>query len=117
MHLFAPLAEDGRTARWNPLSYVSEDPESRINGVQRIADMFYSETPGIDPFWIASARSLFVGIALYLFETPSLPKTIGEILRQGMASDDEGFSAHWKRIVEGRQVGRFPEPRVRARAI
>src|SRR5437667_7661720 len=70
--------------------------------------MFYSETPGIDPFWIASARSLFVGIALYLFETPSLPKTIGEILRQGMASDDEGFSAHWKRIVQGRQSGRYP---------
>jgi type IV secretion system protein VirD4 len=108
VHLFAPLAEDGRTARWNPLSYVSADPESRINGVQRIADMFYSETPGIDPFWIASARSLFVGIALYLFETPSLSKTIGEILRQGQASDDEGFSAHWKRTVQGRQSGRYP---------
>jgi type IV secretion system protein VirD4 len=108
VHLFAPLAEDGRTARWNPLSYVSETAETRINGVQRIADMFYSETPGIDPFWIASARSLFVGIALYLFETPRLPKTIGEILRQGMASDDEGFSAHWKRIVQGRQAGRYP---------
>jgi type IV secretion system protein VirD4 len=108
VYLFAPLAEDGRTARWNPLSYVSSEPEKRINGVQRIAEMFYSETPGIDPFWIASARSLFVGIALYLFETPSLPKTIGEILRQGMASDDEGFSAHWKRIIQGRQGGRYP---------
>lgn len=108
VYLFSPLAEDGRTARWNPLSYVSDEPESRINGVQRIADMFYTETPGIDPFWIASARSLFVGIALYLFETPSLPKTIGEILRQGMASDDEGFSAHWKRIVHGRQSGPYP---------
>jgi len=108
VHLFAPLAEDGRTARWNPLSYVSADPESRINALQRIADMFYPELPGVDPFWIASARSLFVGIGLYLFETPSLPKTIGEILRQGMASDDEGFSAHWRRIVQGRQSGRYP---------
>ena len=25
-----------------------------------------------------------------------------------MASDDEGFGAHWKRIVQGRQSGKFP---------
>lgn len=108
VYLLDFLAEDGRTARWNPLSYVSKEHDARINGVQRIADMFYSETPGIDPFWIASARSLFVGIALYLFETPDLPKTIGELLRQGMASDDEGFAQHWKRIVHGRQSGPYP---------
>jgi type IV secretion system protein VirD4 len=108
VHLFDPLAPDGRTARWNPFSYVPPDIEGRIDGVQKIADMLYSETPGIDPFWIASARSLFVGISLYLFETPSRSATIGEVRRQGMAGDDEGFAAHWKRLVEGRQRGRVP---------
>jgi hypothetical protein len=61
---------------------------------------------------------LFVGIALYLFERrdyeraynndpahqdpmPVVPVTIGEVLRQAMASDEEGFSKHWKRIIEG----------------
>ena len=107
-HLFDPLSEEGRTSRWNPLTYVSSHPERRINDLQRIADMLYPETPGTDPFWIASARSLFVGIALYLFETPSLPRTIGEILRQGMASGEEGFGAHWKRLVEGRANGKNP---------
>ena len=107
-HLLDLLATDGCTAHWNCLSYVSEDPDLRINDIQRIADILYTESPGTDPFWTASARSLFVGIALYLFETPSLPKTIGEIRRQGMASDDEGFGSHWKRIVEGRQHGRWP---------
>jgi type IV secretion system protein VirD4 len=106
VYLFDPFAEDRSTARWNPLSYVSEDPALRINGLQRIADMFYPEAPGVDPFWIASARTLFLGIALYVFETPSLPKTIGEILRQGMASGDEGFAQHWKRLIEGRRAGR-----------
>src|SRR6185369_3795172 len=43
-----------------------------------------------------------------LFESPSLTKTIGEVLRQGMASDDEGFGHHWKRIIEGRQRGDYP---------
>lgn len=102
------FAEDGRTARWNPFAYVSADRHRRVNDLQRIAEMLYPDPPNVDPFWTASARSLFLGIALYLFETPSLPKTIGEVLRQGMASDDEGFGQHWKRIIEGRNSGRFP---------
>ena len=107
-HLLDLLAEDGHTARWNCLSYVSSNPDQRINDIQRIADILYAESPGTDPFWVSSARSLFVGISLYLFETPSLPKTIGEVRRQGMASDDEGFGSHWRRIVEGRQSHRNP---------
>jgi len=106
VHLFDPLSP--RTARWNPFTYVPAQPELRIDGVQKIANMFYPEIPGTDPFWIASARSLFLGIGLYLLETPSLPSTIGEVRRQGMASDDEGFAHHWKRIIEGRNSGRFP---------
>jgi type IV secretion system protein VirD4 len=107
-YLFDPFAEDGRTARWNPFSYVSRDPVRRVNDLQRIAEMLYPDPPNVDPFWTASARSLFLGVALYLFETPSLPATIGEVLRQGMASDDEGFGQHWKRLVEGRRSGERP---------
>jgi type IV secretion system protein VirD4 len=106
--LFAPFSETRNTARWNPLGYIPDDAALRINGLQRIADMLYQESPGVDPFWTASARTLFLGIGLYVFETPSLPKTIGEILRQGMASDDEGFGAHWKRLIEGRNSGNYP---------
>jgi type IV secretion system protein VirD4 len=106
--LFDPFAEDRKTARWNPFHYVSSDPHRRVNDVQRIAEMLYPDPPNVDPFWTASARSLFLGIALYLFETPSMPKTVGEVLRQGMASDDEGFGAHWKRVVEGRSKGKYP---------
>jgi type IV secretion system protein VirD4 len=106
--LFDPFAEDGATARWNPFFYVSGDPLKRVNDLQRIAEMLYPDPPNVDPFWTASARSLFLGIALYLFETPSMPKTIGEVLRHGMASDDEGFGAHWKRVIEGRNSGKYP---------
>jgi type IV secretion system protein VirD4 len=107
-YLFDPFAEDGRSARWNPFFYVAADPLRRVNDLQRIASMLYPDPPNVDPFWTASARSLFLGIALYLFETPSLPATIGEVLRQGMASDDEGFGQHWKRVIEGRQSGKYP---------
>jgi type IV secretion system protein VirD4 len=118
VYLFDPFAADERTARWNPFTYVSDNPHLRIDDVQRIATMLCQEVPGADPFWVKSARSLFVGIALYLFERrdyerahnadpahqdpmPEVPVTVGEVLRQGMASDEEGFSKHWKRIIEG----------------
>ncbi|MBS0377215.1 MAG: type IV secretory system conjugative DNA transfer family protein [Proteobacteria bacterium] len=107
-YLFDPFAEDGRTARWNPFSYVSPDPGRRLNDLQRIAEMLYPDPLSGDPFWTASARSLFLGIALYLFETPSLPKTIGEVLRQGMASDNEGFGEHWRRLIAGRNSHERP---------
>ena len=63
--LFDPFAEDGRTARWNPFFYVSEDPTKRVNDLQRIGEMLYPDPPNVDPFWTASARSLFLGVALY----------------------------------------------------
>jgi type IV secretion system protein VirD4 len=107
-YLFDPFAEDGRTSRWNPFAYVSETHARRINDLQRIADMLYPDPPGVDPFWTASARALFLGIALYLFETPHLPRALGEVLRQGMASDNEGFGKHWKRIIDSRARQRRP---------
>jgi type IV secretion system protein VirD4 len=105
---FEPLEAHGDTAHWNCLSYISPLVGRRINDLQRIADILYAETPGTDPFWVASAKSLFVGIGLYVLETPSAPKTMGEIRRQGMATDDEGFGEHWRRLVRGRQKGPHP---------
>jgi type IV secretion system protein VirD4 len=107
-YLFNPLAENGDTAAWNPLTYISSDPNLRISDVQRIAAILYPDVPGTDPFWSAGARSYFLGVTMYVLETPSLPSTLGEVLRQGMASNTEGFAHHWKRIIEGRQPGRFP---------
>jgi type IV secretion system protein VirD4 len=107
-YLFHPLAEDGNTAGWNPLTYISSDPNLRISDVQRIAAILYPDVPGTDPFWPAGARSYFLGVTMYVLETPSLPPTLGEVLRQGMASDTEGFGHHWRRIIEGRQKGRIP---------
>ena len=117
-HLLDPLSETGTTARWNPLDYVSSNPFLRIDDIQRIASMLCQEVPGADPFWVKSSRSLFVGIALYLFERrdyeraqnadphnrdkiPEVPVTVGEILRLAMASDEEGFNKHLKRIIDG----------------
>jgi type IV secretion system protein VirD4 len=106
--LFDPLSPSGRTARWNPLDYVAETPGQLVSDLQLIANMFFPDPPNSDPFWMSSARALFLGIALYLFASPSLPRTIGEILRQGMADDEEGFGHKWKRVIQGRMSGSQP---------
>lgn len=108
--LFDPLSETGETACWNPLFYVSDNADIRVSDIQRIAEMLYIVEPGKDSFWALSSRTLFLGIALYLFETPHTTRTIGEILRQGMTggTTGEGFAEHWKRIIKGRKSGQHP---------
>lgn len=100
VHLFDPLSERECSSRWNPLGYVSAVPYRCIDDLQRIGTMLFPDPLAGDPFWTSSARSLFLGIALYLFETEGATRTLGEVLRQGMASDAEGFQKHWKRVID-----------------
>lgn len=106
--LFNPVAEDGCTMQWNPLTYVREDPPLRINDLQKIGNMLSPDPAEGDPFWPASCRTLFLGIALYLFETPTLPKTFGEIVRQIMYGEGETVGQHWKNLIEEREVSGEP---------
>ena len=67
--LFNPFAEDRRTHRWNPLGYVSDDPDFRVSDVQSIAAMLYPASDlHKDPFWANQAQNAFVAFALYAFE-------------------------------------------------
>jgi type IV secretion system protein VirD4 len=100
VYLFNPFAEDRRTHRWNPLSYVSQDPAFRISDLQAIAAMLYPDGDDKDRFWCSQARNAFVAFALYLFETreaqlregavlDALPQpTLGAVLR--LAAGDGG---------------------------
>ncbi|MEP6906555.1 MAG: type IV secretory system conjugative DNA transfer family protein [Pseudoxanthomonas sp.] len=68
VYLFNPFAEDRRTHRWNPLSYVSPDPDFRISDLQAIAAMLYPDGSDDQKFWVSQARNAFIAFALYLFE-------------------------------------------------
>jgi len=108
VHLFDPLSERECSSRWNPLGYVSEAPYRCIDDLQRIGTMLFPDPQAGDPFWSSSARSLFLGIALYLFESDGATRTLGEVLRQGMASDAEGFQKHWKRVIDACERAGYP---------
>ena len=80
--LFNPAPRNYKTHRYNALGYISEDPNHRIDDIQKIANFLIQTPRAADPMWSAEARDLFFGIVLYLLDTPGLPVTLGEVLRQ-----------------------------------
>ena len=77
---FAPT--NYKTNRYNPLHYISGDPNIRINDIIKIGRMLFPDIANESPIWQASSRSLWLGTVLYLLETDNLPVTLGEVLRQ-----------------------------------
>jgi type IV secretion system protein VirD4 len=68
IYLFNPFAEDRRTHRWNPLSYVSKDPAFRVSDLMSIAAMLYPDGADDQKFWVSQARNAFMAFTLFLFE-------------------------------------------------
>ncbi len=68
IYLFNPFAEDRRSHRWNPLSYVSKDPAFRVSDLMSIAAMLYPDGADEQKFWVSQARNAFMAFTLYLFE-------------------------------------------------
>jgi len=88
VHLFDPLAPDGRTSRYNPLGHINRtDPVAILDELQRIAAMLFPHPPNADPFWAESARTGFIGVAAYLAETPERPLTFGALYGELTAGD------------------------------
>jgi type IV secretion system protein VirD4 len=91
IYLFNPFAEDRRSHRWNPLTYVSTDPAFRISDLMSIAAMLYPDGSDDQKFWVSQARNAFMAFTLYLFENyedememgfpGSMPPTIGAVYR------------------------------------
>ena len=95
---FNPWEE--KTHRFNPFAYVSGDPNYIVKDLNFIASCLFPEDPK-NPFWSQQAGALFVGLALLVLETPDIPKTIGEVLRQGT-----GYGKTLKNHLEGMLAAR-----------
>ena len=82
VYLFSPYADDEKTHRYNPLDYISSSPAERLGDIDAIAQALYSGENNNDKFWSENAKDFFRGVTLFVLETPGLPHTLGEILRQ-----------------------------------
>jgi type IV secretion system protein VirD4 len=82
---FSPFDEAARSHRWNPLTAVRKSQLHRVGDLLTIGQVFFPNDGGgtsSEAFFNDQARNLFLGLGLVLLETPTLPRTIGEMLRQ-----------------------------------
>lgn len=86
VYLFAPFDPEGKTHRYNPLEYISSNEVDRVGDIDAIATALYNSESNGDKFWSENAKDLFRGLCLYVLETPGIPKTLGQILRESSAA-------------------------------
>jgi len=103
VYLWAPFSETGHTHCWNIFDAVWQRPEHlQIGDIMSIGDALYPAK--VEPrarFFNDNARSLFLGLTLYLRETPGMPVTLGEILRQS-SGKGKPIKEYLKGILETR---------------
>ncbi len=98
------------THRQNALGYLSDDEHVRVTEVLSIGHMLYPRVGGgRETMWSDTARDLFVGLVLYLCETPELPRTIGEVLRQS-SGKGQPLAKHLQDIIHARNYDAIEEP-------
>lgn len=81
--VWEPANPDGVTHCYNPIDWVSSKPGQMVDDVQKISNLIMPEKD----FWNNEARSLFLGVVLYLLADQTKVKSFGEVVRT-MRSDD-----------------------------
>ncbi len=97
---FAPGDPEKHTCRFNPLDAVRRDRERRIGDLQQMAHLLTPEGVAEQKMWNQEARSLFVGIGLYILDTPGLPLTFGQVSR--ILQTNANLGDAFKAVIEGR---------------
>ena len=108
VYAFSPFDEQARSHRWNPLTAVRTSPLHRVGDLLAIGQVFFPNdgtNTSSEAFFNDQARNLFMGLGLYLLATPTLPRTLGEMLRQssgkGQSLKDHLSGSIGQRIKDG----------------
>ena len=107
VYLFNPFGQDQRSHRWNPLDAVPRDPHLRVGEIQAIGQVLYPTEQVKEAFWNESARNLFLGLCLYLMDTPTLPCTLGELLREA-SGKGQPIKDYLQGLMTQRVIGEPP---------
>ncbi|MCX2865360.1 type IV secretory system conjugative DNA transfer family protein [Paucibacter sp. PLA-PC-4] len=110
VYAFSPFDEEARSHRWNPLTAVRTSELHRVGDLLGIAQAFYPNDgsgTSSEAFFNDQARNLFLGLGLLLLETPSLQRTIGEMLRQS-SGKGRSLKHHLTDTIEQRREGQHP---------
>ncbi len=88
VYLWNPASPQGITHCYNPLDFVSRQMGQMVDDCQKIATLLLNEE---NDFWEKEARSLLVGIMLYLCSVPDKKASFGEVVRT-LKNDDVIYS-------------------------
>lgn len=105
VYAFSPFDDSARSHRWNPLSTVRTNPLHRVGDLLTIGQVFFPNDgsgTSSEAFFNDQARNLFLGLGLLLLETPELPRTLGELLRQS-SGRGQTLKAHLTGLIEQRR--------------
>lgn len=110
VYAFSPFDESARSHRWNPLTAVRASPLHRVGDLLTIGQVFFPNDgsgTSSEAFFNDQARNLFLGLGLLLLETPELPRTIGELLRQS-SGKGQTLKGHLTAVIEQRRNDAAP---------
>ena len=111
VYAFSPFDESARSHRWNPLTAVRTSPLHRVGDLLTIGQVFFPNDgsgTSSEAFFNDQARNLFLGLGLLLLETPELPRTIGELLRQS-SGKGQSLKPHLTAVIEQRRNDAGPQ--------
>lgn len=115
-YLFAPGHPEFRSHRWNMLSYVRRKDEHRVGDIQNIGT-FWWPTGGRDAFWNDNSRTLFLGLVLYMLETPDEPVTMPNLVRLATPADGTGLHEWIETMITRREDPANGLPRLSAECV
>jgi type IV secretion system protein VirD4 len=105
VYAFSPFDDGACSHRWNPLAAVRTDARHRVGDLLAIGQVFFpAEGTGTssEAFFNDQARNLFLGLGLLLLESPELPRTVGELLRQS-SGKGESLKDHLSHTLQRRR--------------
>jgi type IV secretion system protein VirD4 len=112
-YLFAPGQQDFRSHRFNPLFYVRQEYEHRIGDIQNQAVMWYPMKSGDkDRFFTGNAQTLFLGLCLFMLETPDEEFSMPNLLRLATPSNGETLSRWIESTIRAREDSQSVLPRL-----
>jgi type IV secretion system protein VirD4 len=109
VYAFSPFDEQARSHRWNPLTAVRTSPLHRVGDLLGIGQVFFPNDgsgTSSEAFFNDQARNLFLGLGLLLLETPELPRTVGELLRQSSGKGQPLKDHLGSQITQRREQGK-----------
>jgi type IV secretion system protein VirD4 len=86
-YVWEPANPEGYSHCYNPLDWISKSPGKMVDDVQKICKIVLPKFE----FWENEARTLVVGLILYLLADPEKTKSFGEIVRT-LRSDDVAYA-------------------------